>query len=52
MRANGKGGDFCVVGVGRTGKGGVRKCLVQVSSQLGFFPLFFSVRMFISRVFH
>lgn len=35
MRASGKGGDFCVVGVGRTGKEGVCECLKQVSSQLG-----------------
>lgn len=41
MRANGKGSDFCVVGVGRTGKGGVRECLEQVSSQSGFFPPIF-----------
>lgn len=41
-----KGGDFCVVGVGRTGKGGVRECLEQVSSRLGFF--FLSLKLFIS----
>lgn len=54
VRARGKGGDFCAVGVGRTGKGGVRECLEQVSSQLGLSPppYFFPLRIFISHVFH
>lgn len=35
MRARGKGGDICVVGVGQTGKGGVRECLpVQYLEQV------------------
>lgn len=50
MRARGKGGDLCVVGVGQTGKGGVHEFLEQVSSRLLCFSFQFKKKK--KRLFH